>query len=68
MIVVAVLAEPLSVSLPDPDDLPFLEVAAATQAPLISGNLRHFPPERRAGVLLLSPTEFWAGWFQANSA
>ena len=28
---------------PDPDDIPFVEVAAAAGCPLITGNLKHFP-------------------------
>ncbi len=39
----AVFARPLPVELPDPDDLPFLEVAAAGSADaLVTGNLRHY--------------------------
>ena len=40
----SILAPPIDGSLPDPDDLPFLEVAVAGKADvLVSGNLRHFP-------------------------
>jgi len=49
---------PLSVTLPDPDDLPFLEVAAACGALLVTGNTRHFPKRARAGVTVLTPAEF----------
>jgi predicted nucleic acid-binding protein len=48
---------PLSARLPHPSDLPFLEVAAAAEVPLVTGNVRHFPRGQRAGVNLLSPTE-----------
>lgn len=41
-----VIARPLAVELPDPDDLPFLEVAAAGGAVLVTGNPRHFTPVR----------------------
>lgn len=35
-------------ALPDPDDEPFLAVAEAAQAVcLVTGNVRHFPPESR---------------------
>lgn len=46
--------------LPDPDDAPFLEVALAAQVPLITGNERHFPSEKRAGCTVLSPGDFIA--------
>jgi len=49
---------PLGVMLPHPSDTPFLEVAADTGAVLVTGNLRHFPPNQRAGVTVLRPREF----------
>lgn len=49
---VAVVARPSGATLPDPDDLPFLEVATAALADaLVTGNLRHFPPRSRPPVL-----------------
>lgn len=59
-----VAAEPLAVSLPDLDDLPFLEVAvAADGATLVTGNLRHFPAEARsASVRVEDPAGFVEGW------
>jgi len=52
-------AIPLSVSLPDPDDAPVLEVALAAKADcLVTGNLRHFPARSRSGIPVLSPREF----------
>ena len=53
-----IAARPLAASLPDPDDLPFLEVAATARAVLITGNLRHFPEEACAGVTVVSPRQF----------
>ena len=50
-------AVPLPVRLPDPDDAPFLEVAAATESILVTGTTRHFPKKARAGVVVLSPAE-----------
>ena len=48
----AVVARPLTVSLPDRDDLPFLEVAVAGHADvLVTGNLRHFVPTRGSHVV-----------------
>jgi len=53
-----VTARPLSVTLPDADDLPFLEVAAAGAATLVTGNPRHFRPVRgRHDVRVLSPRQ-----------
>ena len=50
---------PLSVSLPDPDDVMFLEVAVAANVDcLVTGNLRHFPQRRRHGVSVLKPMQF----------
>lgn len=57
-------APPLPVQLPDPDDLPFLEVAVAgAAAALVSGNVRHF--EAAAGQLsvpLMPPAAFLDFW------
>lgn len=53
-----VAAPPLPAKLPDLDDLPFLEVAAAAGALLVTGNKRHFPARERHGVRVLSPREF----------
>ena len=52
-------APPLDLTLPDPDDLPFLEVAIAGIADaLVTGNLRHFPKEAVSGrVEILTPSQ-----------
>lgn len=49
---------PWPVALPDPDDEPFLAVAAATASVLVTGNLRHFPVATRQGIAVLTPREF----------
>jgi putative PIN family toxin of toxin-antitoxin system len=56
----SVVAAHLSVVLPDPTDLPFLEVAAGGQAAaLITGNVKHFKPRRgRHGVHVCTPADF----------
>ena len=46
------------VVLPDPDDEPFIAVAAASEGILITGNLRHFPARIRHGVEVRSPRQF----------
>jgi len=57
-------APPLSIDLPDPDDLPFIEVAAIASADaLVTGNARHF--SAASGTLevpILSPAEFMDLW------
>ncbi len=54
-----VSAKPLPLRLPDPDDEPFLEVAAAAMAEfLVTGNLKHFPHDRRQGVRVVTPRVF----------
>jgi uncharacterized protein len=55
-----VSVEPLSLVLPDPDDLPFLEVAISGAADaLITGNIRHFKPRRgRHSALVTTPADF----------
>ena len=48
---------PLNVSLPDPDDVPCLEVAAAGNAFLVTGSRRHFPKQATGSVVVVSPRE-----------
>jgi len=48
---------PCPVALPDPDDEPFLGVAAASGSVLVTGNLRHFPARSRGVVEVLTPRE-----------
>ena len=59
---ISVNASPLAIKLPDQDDLPFLEVAHASEAALITGNTRHYPPEARRGVAVLDPASFLDEW------
>jgi putative PIN family toxin of toxin-antitoxin system len=47
--------------LPDPDDEPFLAVAAATGSILVTGNIRHFPVRSRRGVRVQTPRELLDG-------
>ena len=57
----------LSDRLPDPDDEAFLEVAPAADARyLVTGNLRHFPPESQRGVRVVSPREFLKSYRNAS--
>jgi predicted nucleic acid-binding protein len=45
---------------PDAADLPFLALAHAAGARLVTGNLRHFPASVRNGVTVLSSAEYLA--------
>jgi predicted nucleic acid-binding protein len=47
-------------SLPDPDDAPFLECALAAGAPLVTGNLRHFPKSAARDITVITPAQFVA--------
>jgi uncharacterized protein len=54
-----VSSTPLSVSLPGPDDEPFLEIAISGNADyLVTGNAIHFPSELCQGVKVVSPSDF----------
>lgn len=57
-------ALPLTLSLPDPEDEPFLEAALAARADaLVTGNKRHFPERACQGQTVWSPKEFLeAAW------
>lgn len=44
--------------LPDPKDAPFLALAFASGAWLISGNLKHFPEKSRNKVTVISPADY----------
>ncbi len=44
--------------LPDEGDAPFLEIAATAEAPLITGNLKHYPESARLGCRVLTPRVF----------
>jgi hypothetical protein len=48
----------LNLELADEDDEPFLEVALAGDAPLITGNLKHYPKSKRQGMSVEAPAEF----------
>jgi putative PIN family toxin of toxin-antitoxin system len=57
-----VSAQPLDVELPDPADVPFLEVAVTGEADsLVTGNARHFRPAELR-IRVESPTEFIGRW------
>ncbi len=45
---------------PAPEDTPFLALAKAAGAWLVTGNLKHFPETVRNGVTVLSPADYLA--------
>lgn len=51
--------------LPDPDDACFAEAALAAAVPLVTGNLRHFPPAVQDQISVLSPVQFLDFFHQA---
>ena len=46
------------VSLPDPDDAPFLACAAVLGVPLVTGNLKHIPRAAIGNVEVLAPASY----------
>ena len=53
-----VLANPLRISLPDPDDRAFVEVAVTGSAEaIVTGNVKHFVLRKELGVSVLTPRQ-----------
>jgi predicted nucleic acid-binding protein len=46
---------PVTCMVPDPGDLPFIEVALHARVPIVTGNIRHF---RNSGAMVITPAEF----------
>jgi len=53
-----VVATTTTHDLPDSADAPFLEVPLAKSVPLVTGNIAHFPKNKRAGADVKTPAEF----------
>jgi uncharacterized protein len=49
-----IVPSPVFLDLPDPFDLPFIELSYHTGAPVITGNIRHFPSDSN----VITPTDF----------
>lgn len=50
---------PLNETLPDNDDVPFLEVAVSGSVDfIVTGNKKHFPKNHYKNIKVLSPSEF----------
>jgi predicted nucleic acid-binding protein len=52
--------------MPDAKDAPFLALAKAAGAWLVTGNLRHFPEESRDRVTVVSPADYLAHLVEAG--
>ncbi|MGD0735902.1 MAG: putative toxin-antitoxin system toxin component, PIN family [Terracidiphilus sp.] len=52
--------EPWPYSCPDPEDAPYIALAHAAGAWLVTGNLKHFPKTIRNGVTVVSPADYLA--------
>jgi hypothetical protein len=50
--------------IPDPGDVPFLEIALSEGVPLITGNLKHYPENSRMGCIVVSPKQFIDQFFE----
>ncbi|MDR1191900.1 MAG: putative toxin-antitoxin system toxin component, PIN family [Verrucomicrobiales bacterium] len=50
--------------LPDPKDACFLEMALQTNAPLVTGNLKHFPAKLHRGARVFTPADFLKEFFR----
>jgi predicted nucleic acid-binding protein len=61
------VARPLPAALPDLADQPFWEAAVEAAAPLITGNLKHFPAEVCTGIEVLTPAAFIERWRSSHS-
>jgi len=52
------LSQIVAQDIPDEGDIPFLEIALSEEAPLVTGNLKHYPERARMGCNVLSPRQF----------
>ena len=59
---IAIVARPLPAIVPDPGDQPFWEAAVEAAAPLITGNLKHFPTDVCTDIEVLAPATFIKWW------
>lgn len=50
-----ILPPPVACTVPDPGDLPFIEVSLHARVPVVTGNVRHF---QGSGAIFMTPTEF----------
>ena len=48
---------PVTCTVPDPGDLPFIEVSLHANVPVVTGNIRHF---NGSGAIVMTPVQFLA--------
>ena len=58
-----IVATVLISTLPDAGDIPFLETALSAEAPLVTGNLKHFPAHLCQGCPIFTPRRFIEEFF-----
>jgi uncharacterized protein len=58
-----VLPAPVNCPVPDPGDLPFIEVALHERVPIVTGNSRHF---RDSGAIVVTPAGFLERYREGN--
>jgi predicted nucleic acid-binding protein len=46
---------PVTCTVPDPGDLPFIEVSLHANVPVVTGNIRHF---NGSGAIVMTPVQF----------
>ncbi|MFA5222322.1 MAG: PIN domain-containing protein [Methanoregula sp.] len=46
---------PVTCTIPDPGDLPFIEVSLHANVPVVTGNVRHF---KESGATIMTPVQF----------
>lgn len=51
------IPQPVTCRVPDPGDLPFIEVSLHSRVPIVTGNTRHF---KGSGTVVLTPADFLA--------
>jgi predicted nucleic acid-binding protein len=61
---VFILPRPATCTIPDPEDLPFIEVSLHAQVPIVTGNIRHF---RESGASIMTPAEFLIKYNEGNN-
>ena len=49
---------PVTCTIPDHGDLPFIEVSCHAQVPIVTGNIRHF---KSSGAISMTPVQFLSG-------